>query len=114
MIALIKGVLLNGISMIEGADKKPINMMVLEDDGSARDITGDAVAVDIHPKTGRGASPLVSFTGSIVVPTAGTFTITPTDTETDTLDAGTYYYWVKHTEAGGNIYMSGPGLLTVK
>ena len=113
MRTLKEGIALDGITLIKGGDKEAINMMVLNDDGTARDLTGDTIDVEVHPRTGRIATPLLSLSGTLVVAEAGTFTITPTDTETDTLDVGNYKYWVKHTESGGNIFYDGPGDLTV-
>lgn len=114
MKSLKEGIALDAITLIKGADKAAINLMVLNDDGTARDITADTIEVEIHPRSGRIATPSLVLTGTIVVATAGTFTITPTDAETDTLTVGSYYYWVKHTEAAGTIYMDGPGVVTVK
>ena len=114
MRSLKEGIALDTITLIKGGDKAAINMMVLNDDGTARDITSDTVVVEVHPRTGRIATPSLTLTGTIVVAAAGTFTITPTDTETDSLNVGSYYYWVKHTEAGGEVYYDGPGNLVVK
>ena len=114
MKSLKEGIALDTITLIKGADKMPINMMILSDDGEAIDITGDTVEVELHPRSGRIATPSLVLTGVHVVETAGTFTLTPTDVETDTLDVGRYNYWVKWTEAGGTIYEDGPGEVIVK
>ncbi len=114
MKSLKDGIALETITLVKGGDKMAINLMVLNDDGSARDITGDTVVVEIHPTSGRLATPSLSLAGTIVVATAGSFTVTPTDTETDTLSVGKYKYWVKHTESGGNVYIDGPGNVVVK
>jgi len=113
MKSLTNGERLGGISVIKGADKTAINLMLISDDGEAIDITGDTLAVEIHPRAGRGETPIVTLAGTIVVAEAGTFTVTPTDTDTNLLSVGSYYYWVKHTESGGLVFMDGPGVLTV-
>ncbi len=114
MKALLAGDFLGALTLFKAADKATTNLMVIEDDGSLIDVTADTVAVEIYQNNARDAAASLSISATIVTATAGLCSISPTDVETDTLNTGTYQYYVKWTEADGTIHMSGPGICTVK
>lgn len=115
MKALVSGNINGGITAYKGADFKAVNLMLIEDDGSLIDLTGDTVEVEIYVQGGRGGTAVATITASLATAASGLCSLALTDTETDALAPGSYDYFVKRTEnSSGDVHMSGPGKLTVK
>lgn len=113
MIGLIDGKEANDIQMFKGGDKT-LQCMLVNDDGTPRDITGLTLEAILYKNKTRDNTldPVVVKAGVIVTPTAGHFTAAFAAADM-TMDPGTYYIYLKEDDGGVISFSEEPAKITV-
>jgi len=101
-----------GVTRYKGADGS-LNVMLVNDDGSNIDITGDTVTIEIHTSAVRSASPVATFTGVIVAAAAGYYTVALAAVSM-TFGPGTHYMFAKRVHLTKISYGTVASKLVVK
>jgi hypothetical protein len=113
MIGLIEGAEANNVQMFKGGNKT-LKCMVINDDGTPRDITALTMSAIIYKNKTRDNTldPILTKAGVIVTATAGYFTASFLAADM-IFDPGTYYIYLKEDNAGVVSFSEQPAKLTV-
>lgn len=90
-------------------------VMLLADDGSLVNVTGDTVTLAFYDRADRRNAATLTVTAAITTAASGLCTATITDTNTGTLTTGqTYYIAVKRDAGGAGAYSFGALMSSVQ
>lgn len=89
-------------------------LVILDDDGNPLDLTGGAVALEVHAGKTRTDSPEASYAATLTAATAGHASLTVA-TASFNLPVGTHYAYVKFTNGSSEVFYGGDQVtITVK
>lgn len=94
---------------IKRGDTRVINIPYLDANGAALDLTGAKVYFTVNASsspTDDTSAVIAKSTSSFASPTSGIATITLSNTDTQNITPGTYYYDAQVKDASGNVTTS--------
>lgn len=95
MRALFDGVEGGSLTRFKGADSS-LNLMLINDDGSSLDITGDEISIAIYSTDIRNASPVATFEAEIQEAKAGFCTVALAAADM-TFGPGTFFMYAERS-----------------
>lgn len=101
-IAIVNGEISPTLEAFKGAEMTA-EIIVLALDGTPEDLTGGAVALEVHAAKNRTDTPEATFAAVLTAATAGHATLTVLSAAM-TLTVGTHYAYVKYTDSGSEVH----------
>lgn len=111
MFAIINGTR-GPIKWARGSNRSA-TVLVGNDDGSIKDITGGAIDLLVYDRSDRANAALATHSGdTLTAPTVGHATVAIDDSEL-TYGPGTYYLFVRYTSSGALVEFAEPYVLEI-